>query len=78
MVPIFSHCECEKHGSSKETGISSFKREKGQKESGRRGEKVLGRKKSGFQDRSTGSYPPKRTNEFCWVSTFMRRCNRLR
>lgn len=32
MGPVFSYCECEGHGTSEETGISFFKREKGQKE----------------------------------------------
>lgn len=74
----YFHCECKEHGSSEETEISSFKRDKGQKERGKRGDKVLERKKSGFQDRSTGSNPPKTSSEFCSVSTFVRRCNRLR
>lgn len=58
--------------------ISSFKRDKGQKERGKRGDKVLESKNSGFQDRSTGSNPPKTSSEFCSVSTFVRQCNRLR
>lgn len=68
----YFHCECKEHGSSEETEISSFKRDKGQKERGKRADKVLERKKSGFQDRRTGSNPPKTSSEFCSVSTFVR------
>lgn len=45
--------ECEENRSSEETGITYFKTEKGQKDSGRKGDKVLGRKKAVFQDGST-------------------------
>lgn len=76
MGPIFSHFECEENGSSEETGITSFKIEKGQKDRWRKGDKVLGRKKAVFQDGSTN--PSKTTNEFCWDSKPVRRYNRLR
>lgn len=68
--------ECEENGSSEETGTTFFKTEKGQKDTGRKDDKMLGRKKAVFQDGSTN--PSKTTNEFCWVSKPVRRYNRLR
>lgn len=66
----------EENGSSEETGITSFKTQKGQKDRGRKGDRVLGRKKAVFQDGRTN--PSKTTNEFCWVSKPMRRYFKLR
>jgi len=40
--------------------------------------KCMEEQKSVFQDGSTGPNPPTTTDEFCWVSTFVRRCKRLR
>lgn len=68
--------ECEENVSSEETGITSFKTEKGQKDRWRKGDTVLGRKKAVFQYGSTN--PSKTTNEFCWISKSVRRYNRLR
>lgn len=51
---------------------------KGKRRGGGEVIKCLEEQKSGFQDRSTRSNPPKTISEFCWVSTFRRRCNRLR
>lgn len=75
MGPIFSHCECEEHGSAEEKEFHLSKQRKGK----RRGEgemvKCLEEKKCGFQDGSTNL--PKTTNGFCWFTAFVR-CNRLR
>lgn len=68
--------ECEENESSEETGITFFKTEKGQKDMGRKDDKMLGRKKAVFQNGSTNL--SKTTNEFCWVSKPVRRYNRLR